>query len=367
MCRMRRCISAFSAILACVCIGGTAAQNPSNDRIGDSSRYQSLGLPYPVFPVDNPGVSASVNLGRRLFFDKRLSRDNSISCATCHDPQDGFSDPHAVSIGTSGRAGERHSMTLLNIAFVQKLMWDGRAESLEQQALLPFQSRSELDVPIDRVIVRLKRVGYSGQFMNAYGTDITAESITKALAAYERSLVAGGSPFDEFIFEGNELAISKSAQRGFEIFLRAKCDSCHLIMTPGLHPFAMHNVLFTDGKFHNLGVGMDQEHPDRGREDVTGDPHDWGAFRTPSLRNVAIRGPYFHDGSAATLSDVVEFYDRGGKLNRNQDPALHPLGLSKSDKVDLVEFLESLTSSHVHDYNSEELKADATRLATSNE
>jgi len=253
-------------------------------------------------------------------------------------------------------------MTLLNVAFAQSLMWDGRAKSLELQALLPFESRIEFDLPIEQAVIRLKRLGYSRRFFEAYGTDITADSICKALAAYERSLVAGDAPFDRFLFEKDGQAISKSAERGFDIFLRVKCDSCHLIMTPGLHPFAMHTVLFTDGKFHNLGVGTDQEHPDTGREAVTGDPHDGGAFRTPSLRNVALTAPYFHDGSAATLLDVVEFYNRGGKPNRNQDPALHTLELSQAEKADLVEFLKSLTSTRAEDFSREEEKADATRL-----
>jgi cytochrome c peroxidase len=178
---------------------------------------------------------------------------------------------------------------------------------------LAFQSLFELDLPVDQAVARLKRFGYSAKFFEAYGTDVTVESLAKALATYERTLVAGDSPFDRFLFEKDDEAISKAAKQGFETFLRVRCDSCHLVMTPGLHPFGMHTVLFSDGKFHNLGVGTDQGHPDPGREEVTRDPQDWGAFRTPSLRNVALRAPYFHDGSAATLMDVVEFYNLGVK------------------------------------------------------
>ena len=237
-------------------------------------------------------------------------------------------------------------------------MWDGRAETLESQALLPFRSLAELDLPVEEAVTRLKRSGYSSQFFRAYGSDVTAESLGKALAAYERVLVAGDSPFDRFLFQKDDTAISKAAERGFATFLRVGCDSCHLIMTPGLHPFGMHTVLFSDGKFHNLGVGTDQEHPDPGREEVTGDPKDWGAFRTPSLRNVALRPPYFHDGSAATLMDVVEFYNLGGKQNRNRDASLHPLELSPAEKADLVEFLKSLTSSSAAKFVREEEKTD---------
>jgi cytochrome c peroxidase len=316
-----------------------------------------LGIPFHVPPSDNPTTPAKINLGRELFFDKRLSRDNTVSCATCHDPNYGFSDPHPVSIGVEGRKGERSSMTLLNIAHIEPLMWDGRSVSLEDQSLLPFAASAEFDLPVEDAIVKLRRQGYSSKFEKVFGTDISAENLARALAAYQRSLNAGDSPFDRFLFLKDTGAISDAAKRGFEVFLRVKCDSCHLIMTPGLHPFALRHVMFTDNKYHNIGVGADLKEPDPGRYVITRDEADWGSFRTPTLRNVALTEPYFHDGSARTLLDVVEFYDLGGKPNPNLDEAIIPLKLKPEEKLDLVAFLKSLTSSRAAELGREESSA----------
>lgn len=304
-----------------------------------------LGLPAVIPPADNPTTPAKVALGRKLFFDKRLSSDNSISCATCHDPGYGFADPHPVSIGVKARQGERNSPTLLNVAFVSSLMWDGRATSLEEQSLIPFRSSVEFDLAPEQAVAKLRRQGYSELFQRVFGEDVTAGNLAKALAAYQRTLLAGNSPFDRYLFQKDKNAISPEAQHGFAVFLAAKCDSCHLIMTEGLHPFALKYVDFTDGKFHNLGVDAAKKNPDPGLYAISNNPEDFGRFRTPTLRNVALTAPYFHDGSAATLADVIEFYDKGGIPNRNLDPALVPLKLSPQDKQDLVRFLESLTSS----------------------
>jgi cytochrome c peroxidase len=317
----------------------------SGDSQGALNISPSLGLPPLISPPDNPTTAAKITLGRKLFFDKRLSLDNSISCATCHDPGYGFSDPHPVSVGVKGREGERNSHTLLNTAFMTPLMWDGRAATLEEQSLLPFLSHNEFDLPPEQAVIKLRRHGYSDLFKQAFGEDITVGNMAKALAAYQRSLMAGDSPFDRHLFRKDTNAISIEARRGFDVFLQANCDACHIIMTPGLHPFGLKHVIFTDGKFHNLGVGADKANQDAGRYDVTGEKEDWGRFRTPTLRNVALTAPYFHDGSAATLADVVKFYDEGGKPNRNLDPAIKPLKLSDQQKQDLVRFLESLTSS----------------------
>jgi cytochrome c peroxidase len=319
---------------------------------------RALGLPTVIPPSDNPTTPAKVALGRKLFFDKRLSADNSISCASCHDPNHGFSEPRAVSIGVRGVLGERNTNTLLNIAFTSPLMWDGRATTLEEQSLLPFLSPTEFDLPPEKAAIKLRRQGYSELFQQVFGEDVTVNNLAKALAAYQRSLAAGGAPFDRYLFQKDANAISPEARRGFDVFLEAKCDACHLIMTEGFHPFAMKHVLFTDDKFHNLGVGTDKHHPDLGRYTVTGLDEDWGRFRTPTLRNVALTAPYFHDGSAATLADVIEVYDQGGKPNRNLDPALRPLKLSSQQKQDLVRFLESLTSSGIVELSKEAELAD---------
>ena len=311
------------------------------------SKTPTLGLPDVVAPADNPTTAAKVLLGRKLFFDKRLSADNSISCATCHDPSYGFADPHAVSVGVKGRPGERNSMTVLNAVFADVLMWDGRSATLEAQVALPFASRVELGLPEEQAAVKLRQQGYNDLFQRAFHEDITAANISKALAAYQRTLVAADAPFDRFVFKHDESAMSPAARRGFQVFLDAKCDACHLVMTEGLHPFALRYAVFTDGKFHNLGVDAAGGSPDPGRYTVTGEREDWGRFRTPSLRNVALTAPYFHDGSKATLADVVDFYDKGGGPNANLDPALHPLNLTLQQKQDLVQLLESLTSPHI--------------------
>jgi len=237
---------------------------------------------------------------------------------------------------------------------------DGTAapRRLEEQSVLAFQTPAEFDLPIEEAAIKLKRQGYSDLFQSAFGEDVNPNNISRALAAYERTLVAGDSPFDRYLFKKETNAISPEAERGFRVFLAAKCDSCHLIMTEGLHPFALKYVVFTDGKFHNLGVDAAKPKPDPGLYAITGNPEDWGRFRTPTLRNIALTAPYFHDGSAATLADVVEFYDKGGIKNRNLDPALRPLNFSAEQKQDLVRFLESLTTSGVSELNQEAQLAD---------
>jgi cytochrome c peroxidase len=323
-----------------------------------SSLDRALGLPPVTSPVDNPMSAEKVALGRRLFFDKVLSSDNSISCASCHDPGYGFADPHPVSVGVKGRQGERNSHTVLNTAFMEPLMWDGRAASLEEQAVLPFLSPFEFDLPIEQAVIKLRRQGYSDDFKQVFGEDVSATNLAKALAAYERSLSAGDSPFDRYLFKKDANAITPEARRGFDVFLNSNCDACHIIMTPGLHPFARKYVVFTDGKFHNLGIGADKTPQDPGRYGLTGVSEDWGRFRTPTLRNVALTAPYFHDGSAATLNDVIEVYNRGGNPNRNLDPAMHPLHLTPQQKQDLLRFLESLTTSSISELARESSLAD---------
>jgi cytochrome c peroxidase len=335
-----------SSIGIAVVLGSAVLGGGPNATVRRQSAH-TLGLPPLTWVPGNPSTPEKVALGRRLFFDKLLSLDNSVSCATCHDPTAGFADPHPRSIGVKGRSGERNSSTVLNVAFTEPLMWDGKAATLEDQALLPFLSPAELDLAPEEAVLKLRRQGYSERFQAAFGEDVTVENLARALAAYQRTLLAGASPFDRYLFQHQADAIGPEARRGFDLFLKAKCDACHLVMTPGLHPFALQHVMFTDGKFHNLGVGTDQSHPDPGRYEVTGDPEDWGRFRTPSLRNIGLTAPYFHDGSAATLADVIELYDKGGTPNRNLDPAMRPLGLTAAEKRDLVRFLESLTTSGI--------------------
>jgi len=332
---MARLVAAVGLLLAALALEAAPAPPPT------------LGLPTVVDPPENPTTAAKIALGRKLFFDKRLSADNSISCATCHDPHYGFADPHAVSVGVKGLQGERNSPTILNAVFAEVFMWDGRSPTLEDQVSLPFASPAEFGLPQEQAALKLRQQGYSEFFQKAFHEDVTPANISKAVAAYQRTLVAADAPFDRFVFKHDKSAMSADAQRGFQVFLDAKCDACHLVMTEGLHPFALKYAVFTDGKFHNLGVDATKGNPDPGRYTVTGAREDWGRFRTPSLRNVALTAPYFHDGSKATLAEVVEFYDKGGGPNPNLDPALRPLNLTVEQKQDLVRFLESLTSPHI--------------------
>jgi len=335
-------------VLGCLCVLAPGSSAERETEVQPEARV--LGVAPAVDPADNPATAAKVRLGRELFFDKRLSGDNTISCATCHAPDAGFADPHARSPGTRGQLTRRHSPTLLNVHVfdaLRTLMWDGRAATLEQQALMPFDDETEFNLPVEEAVRKLRRYGYTPKFEEAFGADVTAEGIAKSIAAYERSLSAGSSPFDRYSLAGEEDAISESAKRGFQLFLGSSCNACHLIDVGDLHPFALDYASFTDGQFHNLGIGTDEgeEGADLGRFEVTRDPKDRGRFKTPTLRNVAMTAPYFHDGSAATLLEVLEVYDGGGVANPNLDPVLRPLNLTVSEKGDLVAFLRSLTSS----------------------
>lgn len=328
-------------------------------------------------PKDNPLTAAKVELGRQLFFDKRLSANSSVSCATCHNPKFAFSDGQKTAVGIGGRRGARNTPTVLNAMFNSSMFWDGRADSLEAQARQPLVNTDELgNSSPEEVIERLAGIAeYREQFPKVFGGSVTIDSLAKALAAYERTLVSGDSPFDRFL-EGDRNALSESAQRGFNLFrTRARCAVCHNLNQA--FPF------LTDGNYRNTGVaanfsgfsalaqraatlaldgsGMALETlthgPDAratldqrdgkaelGRFLVTGNALDIGAFRTPSLRNVELTAPYFHDGSATTLADVIRFYVRGGNERASRDWELQPINLTDSEQQDVIEFLKALTS-----------------------
>lgn len=289
-------------------------------------------LPPVPIPVDNPLTDAKVRLGKQLYFDPRLSADNTISCATCHNPQTGWVSHRPTDVGIRGQVGQRNSGTIIDAAYMRFQFWDGRAASLEEQALGPIHNPIEMGETLEHVVVKLNAIpGYRQQFQEVFGTGVTADGIAKAIAAFERTIVSGPSPYDRYV-AGERTAMSPSAVRGMRIFNgRGHCTACHSGPT------------FSDQSFHNIGAGMDRPNPDLGRYNVTHDPKDWGAFKTPSLRNVAATAPYLHDGSEQTLLDVVRFYDRGGIKNRNLDPLMVPLHLTASEQRDLVAFLEALT------------------------
>lgn len=282
-------------------------------------------------PKDNPTTPDKVALGRQLFFDPRLSGDNTMSCATCHPPDKHFADGLAGAKGHLGKTLSRNTPSVLNVAFQTRFFWDGRAASLEEQALGPIQSPDEMHQDIAELEHELAAIpGYARQFQDVFGTRVTRAGIAQALAAYERTLVTEPSPFDRFL-RGDKAALSEAAQRGLELFRgEAGCTRCH------------NGPLLSDEMFYRLGVSS----KDKGLAAVTGKPADAGKFRTPTLRNVARTGPYMHNGSQKTLQDVVEFYYRGvpTKSADGLPFDIEPLtGRSFSEVSDLVAFLESLT------------------------
>jgi cytochrome c peroxidase len=281
-----------------------------------------LGLDlYMPIPEDNPITSEKVELGRRLFNDRRLSRDGSIACASCHDPNRAFSDGRPIAIGIHGRLGRRSAPALINRGYGRVFFWDGRAATLEEQVLQPIQDPNEMDMTLPEVSARV---------------GVPAGEISHALASYVRSILSGDSAYDRFV-SGDRAALSLEQQEGLQIFRgKANCTACHVGPT------------FTDERFHNTGVAWrDGRLSDEGRAAVTGDDHDRGAFKTPSLREVARTAPYMHDGSLATLADVIDYYDRGGNLNSGLDTDVHPLRLTAREKNAIRTLLQSLSGTIV--------------------
>ena len=314
---------------------------------GAAERRVPLGLDlYMPVPEDNPLTPERIALGRRLFSDRVLSRDGTRSCASCHDPRRAFTDGRAVAIGVRGQRGTRSAPALINRGYGRAQFWDGRARSLEQQAVEPIANPKELDLGLDDAVDRLARSrAYRDRFEAAFGRPVNADDLARALASYVRSILAGDSPLDRYV-NGDADALSDEARRGLQLFRgKANCTACHV------------GPLLTDEGFHNTGVawrapahrlasGQAGSGPasfqDLGRFLVTRRDADLGAFKTPTLREVARTAPYMHDGSLATLDDVIEYYDRGGNANAYRDPELRPLALTADEKRALVAFLRSL-------------------------
>jgi cytochrome c peroxidase len=287
-----------------------------------------------------------VSLGRELFFDTQLGAAGTRSCATCHSPGFAFAEPTPLSVGTSGVRLSRNSPTLLNIRYAPILMWDGRFRTLEEQALQPFEDAREMGSSVSFVVATVRSdAEYREKFQKEFRGPPTRERIAIALSAYERSLTAGPSAFDRYLYDRDTTALTLEQKRGFTVFMKANCILCHEFFHPAVHPLGGQEAHFTDFQFHNLGVGFtDDSMSDFGRYVVTKSKEDWGRFRTPTLRNVALTAPYMHDGSIPTLLEVVKFYNRGGIKNPNLDPGIRPLDLSAAEELDLVRFLEALTS-----------------------
>ena len=338
-----------------------------------------LGLPPTPIPADNPQTPEKAALGSKLFNDKRFSSTGEVGCVTCHDPAMAFTDsPKRVSVGVNTLTGTRNAPTVVNAAFMKSMFWDGREPDLEHQSAQPFVNPVEGGLADHGAILEIVRTdpAYVQAFQSVFGKTgnaVTMGEVTQAIAAFERTLVSGNSPFDRYYFGGDRLALSDRQQRGLDLFLnKGRCVSCHTI--------EQDHALFTDSAFHNIGVGIngiqdevprlasafleaktkgadvdttvltDPKASELGRFAVTEDLATVGAFKTPTLRNIARTAPYMHDGRLQTLREVVVHYNLGGKskesdsVNPYLSGGIRPLDLSESEIDDLVAFLESLTS-----------------------
>ncbi len=286
-----------------------------------------------VIPADNPMTPEKVALGRQLFFDERLSIDGSKSCYSCHVCEKGLTDGLPKAIGPGNKTLPRHSPTLWNIGYHKEFYWDGRSPSLEKQAMAAWTGGNMgVGDKQAEVVARFNALqGYKSQFQSVFQSDATAENIMKAISAFERTIISGDTAWDRYR-AGDRTAISDSAYRGWNIFQTIKCTNCH------------DGVLFSDQQYHNVGIGMDQPTPDGGRANFTKKPEDTGAFKTPTLRDVAKSAPYFHDGSAKTLEEAVDIMLAGGKPNQYLDKKnLQPQRVLPEQREDLLNFLRSLS------------------------
>ena len=334
------------------------------------------GLPRVPVPADNPLTREKISLGRKLFFDRRLSLNNTISCAMCHVPEQGFtSNELSMAVGMEGRSVRRNSPTIYNVAYATKLFHDGREQRLEEQVWGPLLAHREMANPsIGYVLNKIRQFAdYEGLFETAFhGKGVTIQTVGEALASYERTLISADSMFDRWFYANKTDALTPQAKHGYQLFTgKARCSSCHLINQD--------YALFTDNQLHNTGIGYqesmgikpakerivlapgvfvevdsalvdavgEQAPADLGLYEITQNPQDRWKYKTPSLRNIDLTAPYMHNGSLSTLIEVVNFYNRGGIQNKLLDPVIQPLHLSDVEKQDLVAFLESLTGSNV--------------------
>jgi len=364
--------------------------------LAEPKSLKQVGLPVEATlaaaPADNPQTPEKIALGEKLFFDGRLSADGTVACSTCHDPARAFTDGRPVSIGIKARVGQRNAPTILNALYNKTQFWDGRATTLEDQAPFPIMNPSEMGQPsLDAAVERIAAIAeYEQAFRKVFGRPVNGTDLARALASYERTQFAFDSPFDRFM-AGDRKAISDSAKRGWELFnTKARCNKCHALTDKKRDP-----TYFTDNDFHNIGIGIIRHNVvalacraereinsgnlidvDRaaiqsgmsvlGRFLVTKKEADIAAFKTPDLRNVLMTAPYFHDGSQATLWDVMDHYNKGDGLhNPWLDEDIQPLALTEPEIDDVVAFLASLTSSQYAAQGAREL-AQQRKLSRTN-
>lgn len=315
---------------------GVFAQAANPTAASDTFTVQPpKGLPPVPVPDDNPMTKAKVELGKLLYFDKRLSKDESISCATCHDPQMAWAEHKPASVGIHKQVGERNAPTVINAAYLDSQFWDGRAKTLEEQALGPIENPIEMGMEMDLALDRLAKIeGYQKRFKEVFGTGVTKDGVAKAIAAFERTVLSGNAPYDKYQ-AGDKSALNDSQKRGLEIFMnQGQCSTCH---TP---------PVFSNSRFYNVGVGMDKDHPDVGLMKETKKDRDKGKFRVPHLREIAHTHPYFHDGSVEELEEAVRIMATGGKDNPNLSlmvKVIRMAELTDQDIKDLTAFLKALS------------------------
>jgi len=316
----------LALVSSCNKVGESGFQPEIQPLPSQLATYEPMSI-----PADNPLTPEKVALGRQLFFDERLSVDGSRSCYSCHVCEKGLTDGLAKAVGAANKQLPRSSPTLWNIGYHKEFYWDGRSPSLEKQALAAWTG-ANMGAKADEIAAKLNGIqGYRGQFQRVFQSDATPDNIIKAIAAYERTILSGDTAWDRWR-AGDQSALSQSAWRGWNIFQAIKCNNCH------------DGVLFTDQQYHNVGIGMDQKESDVGRFKVTNKPEDTGAFKTPTLRDIAKSGPYFHDGSAATLEEAVDIMLAGGKENEHLDRKnLEKRKILPEQREDLLNFLRSLT------------------------
>jgi cytochrome c peroxidase len=357
--------------------GGPLAKPKSPRQVGVPAEATRAAM-----PADNPQTADKIALGQRLFFDDRLSVDGTVACNTCHDPARAFTDGRITSVGVKGRAGQRNAPTVLNALYNKTQFWDGRVQTLEQQAALPIVNSVEMGQPsLDVAVARVAAIReYRLAFRRAFGRSPNGPDLLRAIASYERTQLSFDSPFDHFI-AGEQNAIDDSAKRGWDIFnTRGRCNKCHALTEDKRDV-----TNFTDNDFHNIGIGIirhnvvglakqaeqlinsgDAQAIDNaaiqtdmsalGRFLITKKESDIASFKTPNLRNVLVTGPYFHDGSQETLWDVVDHYNKGAGLrNPYLDEDIQPLALTEEDIDDVVAFMASLTSPDYKDQGIKEL------------
>jgi len=361
--------------------------NPEADPLAQPKSLQQVGVPIEAtrtaIPADNPQTPEKVSLGQRLFFERRLSADGTVSCSTCHDPELAFTDRKPLSVGVKGRVGQRNAPTILNALYNKTQFWDGRVNTLEEQAANPIVNAFEMGHPnLDAAVAQIASIEeYQQAFRRVFGRPPNGPDLLRAIASYERTQLSFDSPFDHFI-AGDNNAIDASAKRGWELFnTQARCNKCHALTDTQRDV----TVFTDDNDFHNIGIGIirhnvvalarqaeqliksgDTAAVDRaaiqtdmsalGRFLITKKEKDIASFKTPDIRNVLVTGPYFHDGSQETLWDVIDHYNKGdGLQNPYLDEDMQPLALTETDIDDLVAFLASLTSANYKEQGAAEL------------